>query len=281
MFASASPSTSALSDSVDWITRLRRAFGSPNFTCSMELCGWGRFLASTYTFGAPVPGAFMPDLESAGCILFWGYNPSVSRLVHATATVEALNRGARLVVVDPRRTGLAGKAEHWLQVRPGTDAALALGLIRVMLERGWYDEEFVRRCTNAPLLVRTDTGRLLRAERTGPGPRLRPGYVAWDRSASEPVVYDPARAVVRRRARHGSRCREPSRWPRSTGGSAAVRCSNTCASHCAADDPRRRPRPSPGCPPTRSWTPRTRCGPRDRWRSTAGAAWSSTATRRR
>jgi anaerobic selenocysteine-containing dehydrogenase len=194
VFGSASPSTSALSDSVDWITRLRRAFGSPNFTCSMELCGWGRFLASMYTFGAPVPGAFMPDLARAGCILYWGYNPSVSRLVHATATVDAVNRGARLVVVDPRRTGLASKAEHWLQVRPGTDAALALGLIHVMLEQDWYDEAFVRRWTNAPLLVRTDTGRLLRAEELAE-PAGRTGYVAWDPSQSAPLVHDPAEAT--------------------------------------------------------------------------------------
>ena len=191
VFGSASPSTSALSDSVDWITRLRRAFGSPNFTCSMELCGWGRHLASIYTFGAPVPGAFMPDLDNAGCILYWGYNPSVSRLVHATATVEAVNRGAALVVVDPRRTGLATKAKHWLQPRPGTDAALAVGMMHVMLERGWYDEEFVRRWTNAPLLVRTDTGRLLRAVEMVE-PAGANDYVAWDLSASEPVVYHPA-----------------------------------------------------------------------------------------
>ena len=191
VFGSASPSTSALSDSVDWIVRLRRAFGSPNYVCSMELCGWGRFMASTYTFGAPVPGAFMPDLEKAGCILYWGYNPSVSRLVHATATVDAVNRGARLIVVDPRRTGLASKAEHWLQVRPGTDAALALGLIHVMLEQGWYDETFVRRWTNASLLVRTDTGQLLRAGELAEGAG-RTGYVAWELSDSVPVVHDPA-----------------------------------------------------------------------------------------
>jgi anaerobic selenocysteine-containing dehydrogenase len=189
VFGSASPSTSALSDSVDWIMRLRRAFGSPNFVCSMELCGWGRFMASMYTFGAPVPGAFMPDLEGAGCILYWGYNPSVSRLVHATATVDAVNRGARLIFVDPRRTGLAAKADHWLQVRPGTDAALALGLIHVMLEEGWYDDDFVRRWTNAPLLVRIDTGRLLRAEELAAGSS---GFVSWDESNAEPVIHDPA-----------------------------------------------------------------------------------------
>ena len=164
VFASASPSTSAISDSIDWITRLHRAFGSPNFTCSMELCGWGRYLASMYTFGAPVPGAFMPDLERAGCILYWGYNPSVARLVHATATVEARRRGAKLVAIDPRRAGLAAGADHWLRVRPGTDAALAIAITGVLLEHGCYDVDFVRRWTNAPLLVRADTGRLLRSE---------------------------------------------------------------------------------------------------------------------
>jgi len=186
VFGAASPSTSAISDSVGWITRLRRAFGSPNFTNAMELCGWGRHLASLYTFGAPVPGAFMPDLEQAGCILYWGYNPSVARLVHATATVEARRRGAKLVTVDPRRAGLASTADHWLRVRPGTDAALALAITGVLLRRGSYDVDFVRRWTNAPLLVRVDTGRLLRSEDV---PGAEPGrYVAWD---TAPVMYDP------------------------------------------------------------------------------------------
>jgi anaerobic selenocysteine-containing dehydrogenase len=155
----------------------------------MELCGWGRHLASLYTFGAPVPGAFMPDLERAGCILYWGYNPSVARLVHATATVEARRRGAKLVTIDPRRAGLASGADHWLRVRPGTDAALAIAITGVLLERGFYDVDFVRRWTNAPLLVRADTGRLLRSEDV---PGAAPGrYVAWDAAAGAAVTYDP------------------------------------------------------------------------------------------
>ena len=59
----------------------------------MELCGWGRYLATFYVFGASVPGMYMPDLERAGCILYWGYNPTVSRIAHATATVAAVKRG--------------------------------------------------------------------------------------------------------------------------------------------------------------------------------------------
>ncbi len=196
VFSSASPSTSAMSDSVDWLMRLRRAFGSPNQCIYMELCGWGRYLAPLYTFGAPVPGAYLPDLDRAGCILFWGYNPSVSRLSHATSTVSALARGARLVVVDPRRAGLATKADHWLRVRPGTDAALALSLTHVMIENDWFDHEFVRRWTNAPLLVRVDTGRLLRADALSPAGDPR-HYVAWDEVAAGPVAYDPDAAGTR------------------------------------------------------------------------------------
>ncbi len=148
-FGSSSPSTSAISDSVDWIQRLVRAFGSPNYLAYMELCGWGRYLAPLYTFGASVPGVYLPDLENAGCILFWGYNPSVARLAHATSATAAVARGAKLVVVDPRKAGLAAKADHWLRVRPGTDAALALSLTHVMIENGWYDADFVRDWTNA------------------------------------------------------------------------------------------------------------------------------------
>ncbi|MGH3507974.1 MAG: molybdopterin-containing oxidoreductase family protein, partial [Nocardioidaceae bacterium] len=137
-----------------------------------------------------VPGSYLPDLENAGCILFWGYNPSVSRLVHATQTTAAVAHGARLVVIDPRRAGLATKAHHWLRVRPGTDGALALGLTHVMIEKGWYDGAFVRSWTNAPLLVRGDTGRLLRADHTGGDPGH---YVAWDGIDGVPIAYDPAR----------------------------------------------------------------------------------------
>jgi anaerobic selenocysteine-containing dehydrogenase len=191
VFSSASPSTSAMSDSMDWMQRLRRAFGSPNLLVSMELCGWGRYLAPLYTYGSAVPGVYLPDLENAGCILFWGYNPSVARLVHATATAEALNRGARLIVIDPRRAGLAHRAHEWLRVRPGTDGALALSIMHVMIERGWFDRDFVQRWTNGPLLVRADNGRLLREhELTQAGNPEK--YVAWDEAHNQPIAYDPA-----------------------------------------------------------------------------------------
>ena len=190
VFSVASPSTSASDDSLIWIQRLVNAFGSPNLCAAMELCGWGRFLATQYTFGAAVPGAYMPDLEHAGCILFWGYNPNVARLAHAVATTAALKRGARLIVVDPRRVGPANRADLWLRVRPGTDGALALGIAHVMIERGWYDRDFIRDWTNGPLLVRTDSGRLLtQNDLDAQGSAQQ--YVAWSEVMGRPITYDP------------------------------------------------------------------------------------------
>lgn len=191
VFSCASPSTSASVDALVWIERLMRAFGSPNECLSVELCGWGRYGATYYTFGASVPGSYMPDLEHAGCILLWGYNPNLARLAHGVALTDALKRGARLIVVDPRRTGPASKADVWLRVRPGTDGALALAVAHVMIERGWFDRAFVREWTNGPLLVRGDTGRLLtEGDITGDTNARR--YVAWNEAAGASVSYDPA-----------------------------------------------------------------------------------------
>lgn len=197
VFSVSSPSTSASDDSLVWISRLMNAYGSPNLCASMELCGWGHILATQYTFGAAIHGGYMPDLENAGCMLFWGYNPNLARLAHSTLMTEAVKRGARLIVVDPRRTGPAKKADVWLQVRPGTDGALALGLAHVMIERGWYDSDFLRRWTNGPLLVREDNGRLLTARdldaQAGSG-----HFVAWSEQGGVPILYD---AATRRYAR--------------------------------------------------------------------------------
>ena len=193
VFSLVSASTSAIADSQPWIQRLMRAFGSPNLCGSMELCGWGRIYATRYTYGIGMglAGTPMPDLEHAGCILFWGYNPSLARLVHATATVAALRRGARLIVVDPRRVGLASKADVWLRVRPGSDGALALGIANIMIERDWYDRAFVRDWTNGPLLVRSDNGRLLtERDLTAEGSARK--YVAWNTVTQRPLLYDPA-----------------------------------------------------------------------------------------
>jgi anaerobic selenocysteine-containing dehydrogenase len=105
--------------------------------------------------------------------------------------VEALKRGARLIVVDPRQTGPARKADIWLRVRPGTDGALALGIAQVMIERGWYDRQFIRDWTNGPLLVREDNRRFLKKGDITDQDETE-AYVAWSENNHRPIFYDPA-----------------------------------------------------------------------------------------
>jgi len=191
-FSTSSPSSSGIGDSVPFIRRLMNAFGSPNVVHSLDLCGWGRYGATRYTYGiagtGTAAGGTMPDIANSGCLILWGYNPSFSRLTHATATVEALKRGMRLIVVDPRHVGLASKADLWLRVRPGTDGALALGIAYLMIEHGWYDRNFIRTWSNGPMLVRADTGRVLTARDLDPDGD--PGrHIAWDTATNRPVPY--------------------------------------------------------------------------------------------
>ncbi|RVT95575.1 2Fe-2S iron-sulfur cluster binding domain-containing protein [Rhodovarius crocodyli] len=149
-FAVTSPSGTPISDAIDWIERLIRVFGSPNTVYATEICNWHKDSAHAFTFGT---GITVPDYRNAELILLWGHNPSHTWLAQAEAVAAGQKRGAKLMVVDPRRTGSAAQADHWLQLRPGTDAALALGLIREVIAQGGYDAEFVRRWTNAEQLV--------------------------------------------------------------------------------------------------------------------------------
>ena len=183
-FAVTTPSGTAVSDGFPWINRLIRLFGSPNMTWAEELCAWHRDYATAYTFGVDIG---TPDFQRTGCLLLWGHNPSTSYLAQATEVAETKARGAALIVVDPRRAGLAAKADQWLRVRPGSDGALALGLAGVMIGEGRYDREFIRDWSNGPFLVRDDTGRFLSAADVGGAAQ---GYVVWDAGSAKPVIYD-------------------------------------------------------------------------------------------
>ncbi|MEI2418235.1 molybdopterin-dependent oxidoreductase [Orrella sp. JC864] len=186
-FGVTTPSGTPLSDSIDWIERFVRAFGSPNIAYGTEVCNWHKDFAHAFTFGCGIPVA---DYPNADLILLWGHNPSNTWLAQANAIGEGRRAGARLLVVDPQRTALAAQADAWLPVKPGTDAALALGLAHLLLASERYDHAFVRDWTNAPLLVRADTGRLVRAGDVDKHAQNPQAWVAWDRDARRPVAYD-------------------------------------------------------------------------------------------
>ncbi|MDT2020186.1 molybdopterin-dependent oxidoreductase [Methylocella sp. CPCC 101449] len=189
-FGVTSPSGSPVSDGIKWIERLVHAFGSPNLLRGTEICNWHKDFSHAYTFGH---GIATPEFSNSRAIVLWGHNPGATWLDHATSVAEANARGAALVVIDPRQAGFAGRAREWLQVKPGSDGALALGLAGAMIENGWFDERFVRDWTNGPLLVRDDTKRFLRAGDIGLAPETH--LVAWDSERATSLLFDPTRGV--------------------------------------------------------------------------------------
>jgi anaerobic selenocysteine-containing dehydrogenase len=123
--------------------RFMFGFGSPNTSAPSHVCYFPRLLAENITYG----GIIAPDYERASLMVEWGACRPETHLPFWRMIQKALNRGARLVVVDPARSKIAERSDLWLRVRPGTDGALALSMIQVLIEEGIYDQEFVARWT--------------------------------------------------------------------------------------------------------------------------------------
>ena len=188
-FSITTPSGTHISDSIHWIERFARAYGSANTVYGTEICNWHKDFASRFTFGYDIG---VPDFEHTDCIMLWGNNPAATWLARAVEVNAARRRGARLLVVDPRPTVFARRADVWLPVTPGTDQVLALGLAHIMVKRAQYDVQFVREFSNGALLVRDDNGRFLRASDVDPSADDALMLAVDD--AGKPVRYDPREA---------------------------------------------------------------------------------------
>ena len=183
VFSRATTAGSAAIDYDGWLQRLANAFGSPNFLTSNHICTWNRRVGSKYTYGTGMP---LPDFDNTRCMLIWGINPPATSPAQALRINRARNRGAKLIVIDPRRTSLAAKADCWLRVKPGTDGELAMAMIHVLIDENLFDQEFARAWTNAPYLVRRDNGQLLRErELTQDGNGSK--YIVWDENGNSPI----------------------------------------------------------------------------------------------
>lgn len=121
-----------------------RSLGSPDIVATTPLwCEGPGIVADYVTVGAPITHFAYHDLENTHCVLLWGTNPQASHPPYWEKILRARAAGAKLIVVDPRRTLAAAKADVWLPIRPGTDGALALSMINVIINERLYDEEFV------------------------------------------------------------------------------------------------------------------------------------------
>lgn len=143
-------------DIAPYITRLCWSFGSPNF--SLFLSGAACYVPRVIGLAGTVGSFLVPDCSQVHpdrydnlnytipeTLFVWGNNCVVSNSdgFFGHWVIDLMKRGTKIVVIDPRVTWLATKAVEHLRVRPGCDAALALGMLNVIINEDLYDHEFV------------------------------------------------------------------------------------------------------------------------------------------
>lgn len=174
-------------------------FGSPNwFEPGASQCYMPRQMVYQMTYGGGPSGN--PSLGDSNCIeaffyndikmktfVLWGTDPSYSGPSQAgRALVELRARGVQTIVIDPRFTPDAAKADIWLPIRPGTDVALMMAWIKKIIDQKWYDRDFVMKWTNLPFLVNTKTKMILRENELIEGGRADT-FVIWDTKTNAPA----------------------------------------------------------------------------------------------
>ena len=129
------------------LIRLANIFGSPNLVGSQDVCHAPREITGIHTCGFyPVADFHHPSK----LVVLWGSNITSTNEEGEICSLllEQVKNGTQVMVVDPRKTDLARKARCWLQLRPGTDNALALAFLSVIIGEGLYDKDFVESWTH-------------------------------------------------------------------------------------------------------------------------------------
>jgi anaerobic selenocysteine-containing dehydrogenase len=127
--------------------RFANLLGTPNVLTAGHMCYVSRVGSTLITVGT------LPIADYEGepkCIVMWGCNPQWTNPDEYKGENfwRAYKKGAKLICIDPRKGFIANKADLWLQIRPGTDAALSMGFHRVIIEEELYDKEFVENYVN-------------------------------------------------------------------------------------------------------------------------------------
>jgi anaerobic selenocysteine-containing dehydrogenase len=185
-----------------WICMLAYAFGSPNvmFGLSGNACYGPRMSAVATVQGDYCvfdAGQWLREryederFKAPECMIVWGYNipATCPDNLFGHWIIDLMKRGTQIISIDPRLTWFASRAKHWLQLRPGTDAALAMGFLNIIIKEDLYNRDFVEKWTNAAHLIRKDTGKLLRESDLLRG-GSRENYVVWDLNGRRPVTWD-------------------------------------------------------------------------------------------
>jgi DMSO reductase family type II enzyme molybdopterin subunit len=151
-------------------------------------------VGANMTIGLPLPGDSMPAVYKSKTCIIWACNPAATRIPDAHFFWEARYNGTEVICISPDFSATAVRSSKWVNVKPGTDAALALGMVHTMIAEDLIEWDYVREQTDMPFLVRADNQKFLRESDMQEGGR-DDGFYFWD-EVSQQVVAAPGTGFV-------------------------------------------------------------------------------------
>ena len=164
---------------------------------------FGKVLGPDIT-GVGSSGNETADYANAKTIIVWGLGLTETHTMQWRTILAAKRRGAKLIVIDPQFPASAAKADQWIPVRPASDGAIAMAMIKTVIDEGLIDRDFLTKRTVAPFLVRKDNGLFLRNSHvTGIAPEkvkdpntgmetVNDPIVVWDAAVSDAKMLEEA-----------------------------------------------------------------------------------------
>ena len=129
--------------------------GSPNMCIPWQVCKGPRFFATA--LNSMMQASWMETVGRPKVYTSWGTGPELSNYDDACRTVvDVAEKADTHIIVDPRLTNLGKEADVWLHLRPGTDGAMIMGWLNVLINNELYDDLFAKKWTNGPFLVCND-----------------------------------------------------------------------------------------------------------------------------
>ncbi|MFC1944051.1 molybdopterin-dependent oxidoreductase [Chloroflexota bacterium] len=145
--------------------------------------------ADIATYGWLIGQIYLTPVDDPKLTIVWGANPALTDYRSMQKVIQSRNSGGKAVAIDPIYTATAQRCDEHIPIRPGTDTALALGMIHVILKEGLQDGRFIIENTVGPLLVRNDNGMFLREhDIIGEGDQQR--YLVFDTKSGKPHPCD-------------------------------------------------------------------------------------------
>lgn len=166
--------------------RMAHCLGASTWAMEGIMGDHGTSMGYTLTTGSVDPGHDAADYFNSNLLILFGTNTADTRVPTLRYLTQAQQKGVKLIVIDPRMSSTAAIADQWIPINPGTDAALALAMMKVIFDNDLHDKTWLANYSCAPLLVSDETG-----EYVHPSEGM---FCAWDTATDSMVEIDPEKS---------------------------------------------------------------------------------------